>query len=169
MIQLGYYYNLPANLETELAIRLAKFALPSWEKYASDDNLIYTDSEAGSIHKIERNILPNAIKEMEDYIQLSKDNDYSLENDTLLSLYENFEEPMAALRDCDWELPDDVEKTFYGVFNLLTGLMQENETVQEESSLQVSINQFIEAIEASCILSEEQIVKIIEEVKNMAD
>ena len=70
------------------------------------------------------------------------------------------------MQDCDWELPDEVFKTFYSVHNLLDSLVGKKQTVFGESTIYVSINQAIDAIEKSKTLTLEEINAILEEIKN---
>jgi hypothetical protein len=166
MIVQGYYDNLPIEMETELAVKLAKLALPVWERYAHEENLIFTDNSAGLIHKIDSNVLQNTLKEIEDYITLSRDNDYSLDNSGLIKLYENFEELVFALEEGDWELPAEVECSFYCIYGVLKELICTKEVVPWNISLHVSVNRTLETLEGSGILSEQQIINMLEEIKN---
>jgi hypothetical protein len=77
-----------------------------------------------------------------------------------------FDDPIIALQDTDWELPNEVQKTFYAVYNLIDTLMGKKKTVFEESSIYVSINQAIDALETSKTLTFDEINKILIDIKN---
>jgi len=161
-----YYNDLPGDLKAELAVRIARLTLPVWEKYAEEDNLIYTDTSGGITHKIDRNIFPETIKEIEDYILLSRDNEYSYNNSGLVELYENFEEPVSALYDGDWEVPAEVESSFYCLYNLLRELAGEMEVHPGNTAFNISVDRTIDTMETSGIISEDEFLDLLKEVRS---
>lgn len=76
-----------------------------------------------------------------------------------------FRDPIVALQDLDWELPNEVERTFYAVHNLLDSLLGKEKTVVNEATIYVTINQAIEALESSNLLTEKEIREILYENK----
>jgi len=142
--------NLPTDKKIALAIQFAKLALPIWDKYALKKKLTYRDSIVGIKHTIEKNLLLNTITAVESYL-------VSNDKHTLLQLYSSFQEPIVALQDDDWELPNEVCKTFYSVYNLLKGVLENKENTFGEESLYVCVNQAIEATDTAKLLSIEVI------------
>ena len=138
-----YIYTLPNDKQFRLALRLTKLSLRIWENYADKNNLTYRDSVVGLVHSVDRHLPANTITAVERSL-LSKRYDTEL-----LDLRKQFDDPIVALQDMDWELPKEVQKTFYSVFNLLEAYMGKVETTFGELTTYVSINQAAEALEMS--------------------
>jgi hypothetical protein len=81
-------------------------------------------------------------------------------------LSRQFSDPILALQDLDWELPYEVERTFYAVHNLLDSVLGKEKTVFNGTTIYVTINQAIDAIESSKLLSETEIKEMLYENKN---
>ncbi|HEV7424358.1 MAG TPA: hypothetical protein VGO21_04175, partial [Candidatus Paceibacterota bacterium] len=77
-----------------------------------------------------------------------------------------FDDPIVALQDTDWQLPDEVQKTFYAVYNLIDTLLVKEKTVFDESTIYVSINQAADALETSKTLTFYDINQILDDIKN---
>jgi hypothetical protein len=146
-----YCKSLPKDELFTLAITLCEKALPIWTSYASLNKLTYTDTVVGMLHEVKSDLLDDTIS----YCQSN-----SFEKNQLNSLLNEFTDPIVALQDSDWELPSPVEKIFYAVYNLLCGI-QKPITVFDESTLYVSANQAVNALDESGLMSFEQIRMII--------
>ena len=70
-------------------------------------------------------------------------------NGTLQALLHEFIEPIVALQDGDWELPDAVKLIFYAHSNLIEHLSGHVLFLDGETALYVTVNQAIDAIETS--------------------
>jgi hypothetical protein len=161
-----YIEELPNDRQFKVAIRLANLVLPIWDNYATNYKLSYRDSVVGLKHKVDKNILKNAIVEAETYINLSKIKKNIDGKNKLTEILGHFDDPIVALQDTDWELPDEVEKTFYAVYNLIESLYGSEKTVFDDSTIYVSINQAIDALITSKTLTFDEINIILEEIKN---
>ena len=84
---------------------------------------------------------------------------------SLLKLRSEFDEPIVALQDGDWELPDVVVSTFYGVYNMIDALTGKEQTVFNESTIYVSVNQLADALDSSKTMGFNDINRILDEVK----
>ena len=103
-----YIESLSKEKQFSLAIKLAKFALPIWDKFADKNELSYRDSIAGIKHTVDKNLLNDTIVSAENYLRSNKLDFNEGETD----LYKKFIDPIVALQDDDWDLPDEVLKTF---------------------------------------------------------
>jgi len=157
--------NLPKEKQFDIAIRLTKLALPIWEKYADKNKLTYRDTVVGLQHSVDRALLKNTINAVEKYISTNRINKTIIKNTDLLSLSRQFSDPIVALQDIDWELPNEVERTFYAVHNLLDAALGKKKTVFIEPTIYVTINQAIDALESSKSSTETAIREILYEEK----
>lgn len=153
--------NLPINKQFDIAIRLTKLALPIWDKYAEKNELIYRDTVVGLHHSVDRTLLKNTIDAVEKYISTNIFNKIIIKNTDLLSLSRQFSDPIVAIQDIDWELPKEVERTFYAVHNLLDAALGKEMTVFNEATIYVTINQAIDALDNSKTMTEEEIRKVL--------
>ena len=155
--------NLPKDKQFDIAIRLTKLALPIWDKYAEKNELTYRDTVVGLQHSVDRAILKNTIDAVEKYISTNIINKAIIKNTDLLSLSSQFSDPIVALQDLDWALPDEIEKTFYAVHTLLDSVLGKEKTVFNETTIYVTINQAIDALVSSKTITQEEIRKILYE------
>lgn len=91
-------------------IRLCRHALKNWESYCAQQNpeqqpLTYFDTVVGMIHQVEVDLPRKALAEVEQEQVQSK-------------LYSAYNEPIVALQDQDWELPEYAEYAYYALYNL---------------------------------------------------
>jgi hypothetical protein len=153
--------SLSEENQFRLAIKLAKRALPIWNKFADKTELSYRDSVAGLKHTVDKSLLKDALESVENYLK-NKRSDFSEEE---TNLYKKFIDPIVALQDDDWELPDEVLKTFYSVYILIEALIDNEKPVFGNSSLYVSINHSIDALVYSKTLSTDEINGILDSFK----
>jgi hypothetical protein len=158
--------SLPKDKQITLAVTLTKQILPIWDEYAEGNILTYRDTVVGLTHTVPKQLLADSIKEVEIYLSTQKLLRKLKNNSKLLKLYSYFGDPIVALWDSDWELPEPVQKIFYSVYNLLGSIVDKNKISSEETKIYVSINQAIDAIETSGRLSEDQIKEILKQAKN---
>ncbi len=153
--------NLQKDMQFDIAIRLTKMSLPIWDKYADKNELTYRDTVVGLHHSVDRALPKDTIDAVEKYISTNMINKVIIKNTDLLSLSRQFSDPIVALQDIDWELPNEVEKTFYAVHNLLDAALGKEMTAFNESTIYVTINQAIDALNNSKTLTEEEIRKVL--------
>ena len=158
--------TLPESKQVELAVNLIKHILPVWDNYAKQSSLSYRDTVVGLTHTVPKQLLADTINEVEIYFSVPMLLRKLKRKDKLIKLYSHFSDPVIALRDTDWELPQAVEKTFYSVYNLTGSIVDKKKTIFDESAIYVSINQAIDAIQLTGLLSEKQIQEIIYQPKN---
>lgn len=161
-----YIQSLPENIQLELAVKLAKMSLPIWDEFASRNLLSYKDSIVGLTHSVNKKLLSETLLEIESCLRLNPSHSTVTDNEKLIELHGEFEEPLVAIQDFDWKLPFEVEKTFYSVYNLLESINGNKQTFQGELTLYLSVNQAIDALESSGSLKSDEIEIILKEFKN---
>lgn len=142
--------SLPTEKQIALAITFAQKALPIWESYATRSKCTYYDSVVGIKHIIDEKLPARTIESIKKYL-INQDISF------LLPLSEEFIEPIVALQDDDWKLPDGVLKTFYAIYNLLEGLVGNPITIFSENIFYVSVNQSADALLSTRTASIEEI------------
>jgi hypothetical protein len=158
--------SLSKEKQFEIAIRLTKEALPIWDKYADKNELTYQDTVVGLHHSVDRQLLRRTINAVEKFVSTNFIKRAIIKNLDLLSSDRQFNDPIVALQDTDWELPYEVERSFYAVHNLLNAALGIEKTVFNETTIYVAINQAVDALACSNTMTEEQIRKIIYNRKN---
>ena len=146
---------MPSNKRLDLAIRLTKLALPIWEKYADENKLTYRDTVVGMHHSVDRNLLKETVGFVEQDFHLKK------EERIFFKLKAQFDDPIVALQDMDWELPDEIQNIFYSIYNLLEAYCGKSYTSFGDLTIYVSINQAIDALETSGRLTVDELRGII--------
>ena len=158
--------RLPKDKQFDIAIRLAKLVLPIWDKYAEKNEMTYRDTVVGLQHSVDIALLKNTIDAVEKYLSASNINKVIIKNTVLLSLCKQFSDPIVALKDLDWELPNEIERSLYAVYNLLNYTLGNEKTVLNAATIYVSINQAIDVLENAKIMSQEEIMQILYGNKN---
>jgi len=161
-----YTESLSEFKQLKLAIALTKQTLSIWEQYANLHKLTYVDNITATTHNISQQLLSETIIEVEHYYILNKPHMLLDEQEKLLKLSKQFTEPIVAIQNLEWKLPDEVLKTFYAVYNLLETVIGEKKTTFGDSTIYVSINQAIDALDSSKTLTEQQIKKFLKDAKN---
>ncbi len=158
--------SLSKEKQFDIAIRLTKAALPIWDKYADKNELTYQDTVVGLHHSVDRQLLQRTINAVEKFVATNIIKRVIIKNLYLLSSDRQFNDPIVALQDTDWELPYEVVRTFYAVHNLLDAALGKEKTAFKETTIYVAINQAVDALASSNTMTEEQIRKIIYDRKN---
>ena len=140
--------------------------LPIWNNYADKNELAYCDTVVGLLHSVDRTLLKNTIDSVEKYILTNRINKAIIKNFDLIPFRRQFIDPIVALQDLDWELPYEVERTFYAVHNLLVSTLGKEKSVFNETTIYVTINQAIEALSSSKLMTETEIRDILYDNKN---
>jgi hypothetical protein len=151
--------SLSKDKKFHLAIELLKHAIPIWESYTVGNKITYRDSVAGLKHTVEIDLLRDTIEAIEQ--KLKSDVQIFQSDWKIKNLHTQFIDPIVAIQDDDWQLPDAVLKTFYSVYNLIEAFTENEETVFGDSTIYVSINQAIDALESSRIITMEEINNIL--------
>lgn len=158
--------NLPKDKRFDIAIRLTRLTLAIWNNYADKNELTYRDTVVGLLHSVDRTLLKNTIDSVEKYILTNRINKAIIKNFDLIPFSKHFSDPIIAVQDSDWELPYEVERTFYAVHNLLVSALGKEKSVFNETTIYVTINQAIDALSSSKLMTEKEIREILYNNKN---
>jgi hypothetical protein len=110
-------------------------------------------------HNIHKGLLTETVDAVEEYIKTHRIIRVMNGKSRQMSLLKQFEDPVIALQDMDWKLPDEVQKTFYAIYNLLEASIGKEQTTFNEPTIYISINQAIDALETSKEMTFEEINK----------
>jgi len=160
LILQDYTNNLPKDKQFNLAIRLTKLAIPIWDNYANKNALTYRDTVVGLTHAVDKHLLLNTIDTVEKHLQINKS------DNKLYNIRRQYADPVVALQDFDWELPEEVQATFYSVYNLLEASLGKVRTTFNELTIYVSINQAVNALMTSKMITIDEINNILDDIKN---
>lgn len=149
--------SLSIDKQFKLAIRLLNLAVPIWHNYAENGNLHYRDSVVGLQHSVDKNLLTNTLRLVGKYCSANLNQKLLAKDDELLGLKMLFSDPIIALQDDDWNLPKDVENVFYGIYNILNAALGEEVTMFGESTIYISINQALTALDFSGQIATEEL------------
>jgi hypothetical protein len=145
----------------DLAFRLIDAALPIWKDYAfKKRRLTYRDTIAGLVHHVDRDLLENTLNSCRSLTDAISEDSLKVAMSKLYRYETCFEDPIIAIQDSDWNLPEAVECVFYSVYNLLRSVLGKVESTFGESSLYVSINQASNALILSKRMSPEAIAEL---------
>jgi hypothetical protein len=154
--------RLSKDKKHTIAIMFIELALPIWDHHADKSELSYRDTVVGLTHVIDRKLLANCLGAAKDYLNSNlAENFLKKKKEKLLFLYDELREPVVALQDGDWDLPYEVEITFYSVYNLIRSLKGEENTVFDEPTIYVSINQAVDALTTSRVLTFDEINEML--------
>lgn len=150
--------GLPADRQLTIATHFCRLGLPIWDEFASNaDARAYHDGVVGMHHVISETLLARALAVAQAALHHSSDMSNPASTDAIGILLHEFIEPIVALQDDDWELPDAVKLIFYAHSNLIEHLSGNKVFLGGESALYVAVNQAIDALETSGRMTMEQI------------
>ena len=160
-----YIDSLPKDKQFVIVIHFVKLALPIWTNYADKNVLKYRDTVVGMMHTVDKKLLRESIDSIEKFINRKTIDGKG----KLIELSKQFDDPITALQDSDWELPYEVERVFYSVCNLIRFVLGEEKTVFDESMIYVSINQAADALESSGTMTFKELNKILSDIKKQLE
>ena len=100
-----YCNGLKKTQQFQLAIALARSALPIWTNYATNNELIYRDTVVGMMHEVPKTLLPDTINAVEEYLARRGIFRKYFHRGKLFKLSSYYDDPKVALQDLDWEPP----------------------------------------------------------------
>ncbi len=128
------FFALHREQRRLVILHLAKRSLQTWkQQFPEGTDLQYAESITGSMQTVELNLPEDAINEIE-----NSDFDACVE--------ERYQEPIVALHDMDWALPEQAELAYYGIYNAHR-LLKQQATVEEK----LVLNQLLSALPESVI------------------
>ena len=159
-----WWTGINNGAQLKLAIELAERTLPVWDLYASKDSLQYVENVNESGRAINTNLLFDSLEQIKLYMHLlaGKDDRRYAE---LKQYHDQFISPVMALTDGHWKLPYEVKKVFYAVFQILKGIIDDDNPITN-IEFSNSINNSLEVIDIADLLSEKQVHDILEPYKD---
>lgn len=158
--------SMPQKVQIKLALHFLEIAIPIWNRFANNITLSYRDTVVGLQHNVRVDLLIDTFKLIQIY---NNENNYIKRlflKSKIKKLEIEFRDPIVSLQDTDWEIPDNISLIFYSVNNLLEFVLGKELTAFNDTYIYISINQSIDAIEKSNILTYEEINMILKEFKN---
>jgi hypothetical protein len=156
-----YISNLPKKEQFKLAVKLVKLTLPVWEDYSQQNELTYRDTVVGLQHQVDKRLLQNTVQAVDEYTSLNDPEKLIDAKRTLSHWRAQFNDPIAALQDSDWELPGPVDTAFYAVYNLIESVIGKEKNGFGDSTISISILQAADALESSKMMTFDQIREVI--------
>lgn len=156
-----FIISLDNPKQYNLALDLTKRALSIWDNYTDTNKLEYTDTVVGMNRKVAKDILTRILSTVEQ--ELLNPNSQQKEID---HLREELSDPIIAIQDLDWELPNPVSLTFYSIRNLLDKINGQEMTLFGEPQIYVVINQAIDALLQTEIMSDVDINELLKKYKS---
>ncbi|MGB0870596.1 MAG: hypothetical protein ACPGSD_13445 [Flavobacteriales bacterium] len=147
-----YTASLTEKHRFGFAIELIEKLLPIWNDFSKiKKNLEYIDTVVVMYHVVDKNIIERTIKLAKKWI----DNEFDHKEHQ--SLNSCFSDPIVALQDLDWEIPENIQLIFYSAYNLLIKLNGETKTIFGDEQLHLVINQAIDSIFLSELMTENEL------------
>ncbi len=142
--------GLPTERQLAMAVHFVQLGLPIWTEFAVDPAArSYCDGVVGMHHVISETLPARALALAQCVLH---NPDHMSTADRLAecaAIKHEFIEPIVALQDGDWELPDAVKLIFYAHSNMVEHLSGYSIFLGGESALYVTVNQAIDALETS--------------------
>ncbi|MBL8513552.1 MAG: hypothetical protein JNJ55_06140 [Betaproteobacteria bacterium] len=131
------FQSMESELKRNVLLELCGAALSVWEQgFKGASNPSYQESVTGSVQLVEIDLPRHALREIVDL----KSN---------CGVCERYREPIVALQDMDWELPDHLELAYYAIYNAHRRYRL-NEAIDERLILQQALSSLpVEKCEAT--------------------
>lgn len=152
--------NLSNKHQLELAVVLIEKALVIWDEYCIGGKLDYIDTVVGMHHEVKPDLPARSLALAKKELQHP-----GTQAAEIKALNDEFIEPIVAMQDDDWEMPDAVEKVFYAAYNLNEFLNGLTTTTFAESQIYLVINQAIDALLTKEIMTLAEINNLIAQYK----
>lgn len=148
--------------QLSLALLLTQKALPVWEKYSQANQAVYRNSSSGPFIKINSHLLQTSIEEI---IAGSLVHFPNKDSKKIKQCNDDFIGPLIAMQDGNWHATYPVKKVFLAVYNILKGILDQDNIPALKSLLALSINQSLDCLDVSKLYSREEIENFLEVYK----
>ena len=148
--------------QLSLALLLTQKALPVWEKYSQANQAVYRNSSSGPFIKIASQLLQTSIEEMMAGSLIYFPNK---DNKKIKQCYDDFIGPLIAMQDGNWHATYPVKKVFLAVYNILKGILDQDNISALKNLLALSIGQSLDCLDISKLYSREEIESFLEVYK----
>jgi hypothetical protein len=158
-----YIDSLPKRKQFEVAIKLARLAMPMWNEYVAttpyqkDGYVYYLNRALGGEHLISKDLLPRTVDSIEKYVHTDF-NPVGYDAQKFNALMNECLEGIHGLEwEQDWELEKPLKLLVFAVYNLLEAAMVNEQSISGESMIYVSVNQSVDALTASGRMTFEEV------------
>lgn len=156
-----WWAQLDTPVQLELAVALARKALPVWQKHGEANELVYKNSPIGSSISIKSSLLATSL----DAISQASSNRFPEHNNDINKCYNDFVAPLVALQDGHWALTYPVKKIFLSVYNILKAIAEQENILVMKNLLSLSINQSLDCLDMCKLYSREEIIAFLQSYK----
>lgn len=157
-----WWYQINGEDQLDLAVQLAKKALPTWEKYAAGNDIVYRNAGTGPFIKIDQQLLFHVLQDVQQLYNSDATNRIKL----LHQYHDSFVGPVIAMHDGDWPATYPVKKIFLAVYNIIKSTLEQNNVGNTKSLLSLSINQSLDCLDISGAHSKLDIIEFLAAYKN---
>jgi hypothetical protein len=151
--EVAWWTQLDTAIQLELALLLARKALPAWQKYCEGNELLYRNSPTGSQVRIHPALLKNSLEEISHHT----DPVFPANTKTIIQWHNQFVAPLLALQDGNWIVAYPVKKIFLAVYNILRAITEQVIMMMTKNLLCLSINQSLDCLDMCRLYSTEEI------------
>lgn len=144
---------LDTRVQLELAVALARKALPVWQKYSEANELVYQNSSMGPFIKIKPCLLQRSLDEIAQNSNLR----FPENNKGIINCYNEFVAPLIALQDGNWAVIYPVKKIFLAVYNILKAIAEQENITVMKNLFALSVNQSLDCLDMCKLYSSEEI------------
>ena len=148
-----WWTQLDTLVQLELAVALARKALPVWQRYSEGNDLSYKNSPIGSPVAIPTLLLQTSLDEISQQSQ----HRFPENSKGIMRCYNDFIAPLVALQDGHWSLTYPVKKIFLSVYNLLKAVTEQDNISVMKHLLALSINQSLDCLDMCRLYSRDEI------------
>jgi hypothetical protein len=153
---------LDTPVQLQLAIVLARKALPVWEKYSKSNEPVYKNSSTGPFVAISPALLQSSLNEIEQAAFVH----FPQNSKAITACYNEFVAPLVALQDGNWMVTYHAKKIFMAVYNILKAITEQADISTVKSLLSVSINQSLDCIDMSRLYSKEEMITFLQSYRD---
>lgn len=146
--------TLKKKEQITLAIGFIEISLHIWENYVSENGIMYKDSVVGTNQNISLTLIQRVSKILK---KINNPINRLLYKKHLKAIYTELLEPITALQDADLTIPSEVELVLYATYNLFQFSLGKTRNHEQELLSYVSINQSIDAITKTGLMSFEEV------------
>jgi hypothetical protein len=156
-----WWAQLDTMVQLELAVALARKALPVWQKYSETNDLVYKNSPIGPSVNIRASLLQSSLDTIDQHSNLR----FPVNNKDIVGCYNEFVAPLVALQDGNWAVTYPVKKVFLAVYNILKAIAEQENITVMKNLFSLSINQSLDCLDMCKLYSREEIKAFLHSYK----
>lgn len=155
------WQKLDKTAQIKLAVLLIEKCMVVWEKYTTNQDIIYRDQAVIATCRIDCNLLLSTIIEIGVNVTTSTVVDNQKK---LAQFYVEFIGPVIAIQDGIWNPPYPVKKVFFAAYYILKSFIESSDITTSAFYLSGAIQEAIDCILLTKLCSNEEIIDLVEQV-----